>query len=308
MFDIILLFIILIALIKIIIQKSEKMTDHNFEYLNSKSSVFVKNNLYPNNEQIEITSLPSCTLNIKYDYGSNFNLIINNDISIYQNIIDPLENTIELDNINYNLTSIRWKLSKFRYNDMQVGLDMHLVHQNFNSLHKLIIVIPLSLTSNKIKPYTNEKETFKNVGYKKMSKDLLVYTDTKIYDNSDKNFLTPAYFKKEDKTKLLIKSQKEIFDLKLEKKNNSKFSLDKLITSPVLIPKYECCADSIGQNIRFNFCDVQQLLSDNTKFYQLEDKEANKYFISEPIDFDEELGLTIMNNLSLDTSILFLKK
>jgi len=307
MFDIILLFIIFIALIVIIIQKSEKMTDHNFKYLNSKSSIFVKNNLYSNNEQIEITTLPTCTLNIKYDYGSNFNLIINNDISIYQNIIDPLEHTIELDNLNYNLTSISWKLSKFRYNDINVGLDLYLTHQNFNSLHKLIIVIPLSLTSNKIKPFTNEKETFKNVGYKKMSKDLLVYTDTKIYDNSDKNFLIPAYFNIKNKTNLLIQSQKNLYDLKI-KRNDTKFSLDKLITSPVLIPKYECCTDSIGQNIRFNFCDVQQLLSDNTKFYQLEDKEANKYFISDPIEFDEELGLTIMNNLSYDTSILFLKK
>lgn len=307
MFDIILLFIILIALIKIIMQKSEKMTDHNFEYLNSKSSVFVKNNLYSNDEQIEITTLPTCNINIRYDYGSNFNLIINNDISIYQNMIDPLEHTIELDNVNYNLTSISWKLSRFRYNDMHVGLDLQLIHQNFNSLHKLIIIIPLSLTSDTIKPFTNSKETFKNVGYKKMSKDLLVYTDTKIYDNSDKNFLTPAYYKIKDKTKLLIQSQKNSFDLKLEK-NKSKFSLDKLITSPVLIPKYECCADSIGQNIRFNLCDIQQLLGENSKFYQLEDKEANKYFITDPIYFDEEIGLTIMNSLSLDTSILFLNK
>ena len=305
MFDIILLIIILIALIQIIIQNSEKMTDHNFKYLNSKSSTFVNNDLYANNEQIELTTLASCPINFTFDYGTNYNSIINNNISIYQDINNPLEHTIELDNINYNLTSVRWKLSKFTYNNMNIGLDLHLVHQNFNSIYKLIIVVPLSLTSDSILPYSNNKETFKNIGYNNFVKDIV--TDTTVTNNSIKKFIEPAYYQVKEKTKILINSKKNLFNLNIIN-NNKKFSLNKLITSPVLIPDYECCGDKIGQSARFNLCDIQQLLQKNKKYYQLEDKEANKYFITEPLEFNEEIGLNIMNKITYDNSIFYLNK
>ncbi len=305
MFDIILLIIILIALIHLIIQNSENMTDHNFKYLNSKSSVFVTSDLYANNEQIEISTLANCSMNFIFDYGSNYNNIINNEISIYQDIINPLEHTIELDNINYNLTSVRWKLSKFTYNNMNVGLDLHLVHQNFNSIYKLIIVIPLSLTGNNIVPYSNEKETFKNIGYNNFVKDIV--TDTNLTDTSTAKFIEPAYYQVKDKTEILINSKKNLFNLNIIN-NNKNFSLNKLITTPLMIPDYECCGNKIGQSVRFNLCDIQQLLQKNKKYYQLEDKEANKYFITEPLEFNEEIGLNIMNKISYDNSIFYLKK
>ncbi len=311
MFDIILLLIILIALIHITFQKFENMSNHNFKYLNSKSSLFVNNDLYASNELIEIKSLPTCDVNITFDYGSNYNNIVNNNTSLYQDIIDPLEHTIELENINYNLTSIRWKLSKFTYDNIHVGLELHLVHQNYNSLNKLIIVIPLSLTNDNIEPNNNQKEEFKNVGYKKLFNSLAQFNDTIISDNSTKDFLVPAYYQIKDKTKILIKSQKNMFNLKIKNANKNKIkhiSLNKLIPSPVLIPDYECCSDKLGQSSRFNLCDLQQILQENKKYYQLEDRESNKYFISEPQDFNEDIGLEIMNKLKPDNSIFFLKK
>lgn len=309
MFDIILLLIILFALIQVIIQNFENMSDHNFKYLNSKSSLFLNNDLYSSNELIEIKSLPSCQVNFTFDYGSNYNSIVNNNVSIYQDIIDPLEHTIELDNVNYNLTSVRWKLSKFTYENNQVGLDLHLVHQNYNSLHKLIIVVPLSLKNDDIKPIDNQKEQFKNVGYKKLFNNLVQFTDTKLSDNSIKDFVIPAYYQIKDKTKILMKSQKNMFNLKLNNiKNKIKhISLNKLITSPVLVPDYECCADKIGQSSRFNLCDIQQILQENKTYYQLEDREANKYFISEPQEFNEDVGLEIMNKLKTDDTVFYLK-
>ncbi len=333
MFEIILLFIIFMALIFIIIQRSENMTDHNFKYLNSKASLFVSNDLYTTDERIELTSLPNCDVDFTYDYGSNYNNIVNNEISVFQDIINPLEHTIEIDNINYNLISVRWKLSKFSYNNLNVGLDLHLIHQNYNTLSKIIIVVPLSLTND------GALETFKNIGYKKFINDIVSYADKNINENTINDIVSYAdkninentindivsYADKninentiknliipiKDKTKKFINSKKNTYNLqikKLVKKIKNNFSLNKLIPSPVLVPEYECCGNKIGQSARFNLCDIQNLLQENKKYYQLEDKEANKYFITEPIEFNEEVGLNIMNNIVYDNSILYLKK
>jgi hypothetical protein len=302
MIDNILLIIILLTLIYIILQKTEPMKDHNFEYLNSKSSTFLKNNVYSLNELIELNALPKCTKTIKFDYGSNYNLIVNNSISIYQDIIDPLQHTIYIDNINYNLTSLRWKLSKLSYNGIPVGLELHLVHQNFNSLHKLNIVLPLDLINN------NKVESFKNINYTKMTNAFNVYTDTKLSDYDNNEFIDPLYFQKGKKTELLMKSMKNNFNLNRTYKD-TKYSVNKLIPSELLLPNYECCKDSIGQELRFNFCDLQEILSKNSKsYYQLEDRDGNSYLINDPIPFDEKLGLYMINKLAYDDLTVFMKK
>jgi hypothetical protein len=307
MVDNILLLIIFFILMIILFQKSENMTDYNFGYFNSKSSLFLSNNLYSINEQIEIKLLQECNLNIKYDYGTNYNSIINNGISVYQDVADPLIHTIEIDNINYNLTSIRWKNSKLSYNNKSVGLNLELTHQNFNSIYKVILVIPLNFINYNLDNKNNE--TFKNIGYNYMTKDFNIYTDTKISDNSNKNFITPSYFQLKDKKQIIINSQKKLYNLDISNNNiNKKYSLNKLLTSPVLIPDYECCVNSIGQNLRFNFCDIQQILQSQKKFYRLEDKEANNYFIIEPQEFNEEIGLDIMNKIFYDNYIFYIKR
>jgi hypothetical protein len=300
MIDNILLIIILLTLIYIILQKIEPMKDHNFEYLNSKSSIFLKNKIYSLNELIEMNDLPKCIKTIKFDYGSNYNFIVNNNISIYQDIIDPLQHTIEVDNVNYNLTSLRWKLSKFTYNNIPVGLELHLVHQNFNSLHKLNIVVPLDLINNNIEP-------FKNLNYTKMTNAYNIYTDTKLNDHDNNTFIDPLYFQKGKKIELLIKSMKNTFNLN-RKYTKTKYSINKLIPSEVLLPSYECCKDSIGQELRFHFCDLQEILSKNKQtYYQLEDRDGNTYLISEPVPFDENLGLHMMNKITYDNLTVFMK-
>lgn len=301
MIDNILLIIILLTLIFIILQKIEPMKDNNFKYLNSKSSTFLINNVYSLNDMIEINELPKCNKIIKFDYGSNYNFIINDNVSIYQDIIDPLQHTIEVDNINYNLTSIRWKLSKLTYNNIPVGLELHLVHQNFNSLHKLNIILPLDLINNNI-------ESFKNINYTKMTNIYNVYTDTKLDDYDNNKFIDPLYFQKGKKEELKIKSMKNNFNLD-RKYKDTKYSINKLIPSNVLIPQYECCKNSIGQELQFNFCDIQEILSKNNKeYYQLEDRDGNIYLINDPVPFDENLGLHIINKITYDDLVVFIKK
>jgi hypothetical protein len=234
MIDNFLLIIILLTLIFILFQKKEKM---NNDYLNSKSSLFLKKNVYSLNELIEIKKLPQYNKILNFDYGSNFNFIINNKISIYQDIIDPLQHTIEFDNTNYNLISLRWKISKFSYNNRPVGLELQLVHQNYESINNLIIILPLDLINN------NNIESFKNINYAKMSNKFNLYTDSILEDYDNNNFIDPLYFQKGIKTDLVISNLKNIYNLNL-KHNDSKYSLNKLISSEVLIPNYECCKNS----------------------------------------------------------------
>jgi hypothetical protein len=296
MFDIILLIIILTTLIYLIYQNLENMTDFNFKFLNSKFSEFMNVDIYESDEYIEILKLPKVDLNIKYDYETNYNLLINNNISIYQDMADQLKHTIEIDNINYNLISIRWKISRFLYNNLNVGLDLHLVHKNFNSLHNVILVIPLNLT--------NCIEKFKNINYKKMTTEYSIYTNTILEDSSKYKFTTPDYYLGKFNLDDKINNQKDIFNLKLP---SSKKLLNNLITNKDTIPSYECCKDSIGNNINFDLSVFNELLSDNNSFYKLYDRDNNIYYITDPKEFDENIGLNIYNKITIDNLITYMK-
>jgi hypothetical protein len=296
MIDNIFLIIILLTLIYIIYQEIEPMKDHNFEFLNSKSSIFIKNNVYSVNELIEITDLSKCNKIIKFDYGINTNLFINNKFSIYEDIIDPLQHTIDIDNVNYNLTSVRWNASKLSYNGTPIGLELQLVHQNFNSLYKLIIVLPLDLVNN-------NTESFKNLNYTKMTKN---YDNIDINLNEKNNFTDALYFKKDKKINLLTKSLKNIYNLG-RKYNTTQNSVKKLIQTKVLFPTYECCKNSVGQETPLFLCSLSDMLSNNQIYYQLEDRDGNNYLILDPIPFDEKLGLDLLGKISYDNLIVYIK-
>jgi hypothetical protein len=303
--DLILIFILLIFLY-FLKNNNEKMTNNkNFNYLNSTSSIFVKNKVYATDDKIEITKLPKCTKNINVDYIENTNSIVNNNISIYQNMNDLLQNTIEIDNTNFNLISIRWKISKFKYNNNNVGLDLQLVHQNFKSVDKVIIVIPLDFIQTELKSIEN----FKNIGYN---------TSSKIFKNYDFNVinnLKNINYSGEEESIIndnLIRSNNNYdFNLKINYDNKKiytkKILLDTLLQSDSIIPKYNGDVDTIGQIAKFNLCSLQQLILKNTEYYQLEDHHNDIYYISEPIGIPANLGFGIRNKISMDNDIVYLK-
>lgn len=302
--DLILIFILFIFLYFLKINNENMTNDKNFNYLNNTSSIFVRNKIYSNDDKIEITKLPKCTKIIKADYIENTNVIVNNNISIYQNMNDLLQNTIEIDNKNFNLTSIRWKQSKFKYNNNNVGLELHLVHQNFQSINKVIIIIPLDF----IKTEYESIETFKNIGY---------YTSSKIFKNYNFDSL--------DEVKNINSSNEEkiIIDNNLSNNNNNDFNLkvnydnkkiytnkillDTLLQSDSIIPKYNCCVDTIGQVVRFNLCVPQEIVLKNIEYYQLEDHNNNIYYITEPIGIPSKLGFNIRNKIVMDNNVVFLR-
>jgi hypothetical protein len=104
--------------------------------------------LFNKNERIELTDLPITTKYVIPGLAYNNNHIINDGKSISQNIVDSLMNTIEIDRIHYNLLRIAWYRSNFSYQGNPIGLELHLVLNNFRSVNNITFVIPLDLPSN----------------------------------------------------------------------------------------------------------------------------------------------------------------
>jgi len=157
--------------------------DNYNKFLNNQTSSIIRNNIYNFDEPIEITNLPICMKNSIVDYGLNINLIVNDNISIYQTIIDPLLHTVNIDNISYNLLQIEWRKTNFTFNNINVGLTLHLIHSSYDSVNKLIIVIPLDFVDNS--ELNDNLEGFRNIKYYKMDS----YLKNHIPEINDENIL-----------------------------------------------------------------------------------------------------------------------
>lgn len=284
---------------------------NNYNLFKNKISSYLKyNNVYKSNELIEITNLLQCSKRINIDYGYNENTINNNNISIYQNIIDPLLHTIELDGNNYNLMSIAFKKTQFSWNHQEIGLAIHLKHTNYLSVSHMTIIIPLDL----IKPVENFKNIFYN---KKLS---TIFEDDTYLNNiadDEKEIIKKDYFNlnnnyanignsfpdiNENKNENTIK-EINIFNLNIQHKKN--FNIDNII-SINNIPSYQCCTDSIGPLIKIIFCNIEATINNNNKFFSL--KESNNLIlITEPMPFSEEIGLYIRSNIIKDTNEIYIK-
>jgi hypothetical protein len=137
-----------------------------------------------------------------------------------------------------------------------------------------------------------------------MTTEYSIYTNTILEDSSKYKFTTPDYYLGKFNLDDKINNQKDIFNLKLP---SSKKLLNNLITNKDTIPSYECCKDSIGNNINFDLSVFNELLSDNNSFYKLYDRDNNIYYITDPKEFDENIGLNIYNKITIDNLITYMK-
>lgn len=185
-------------------------------------STLTKRISFNQDKLIEITDLPLCNKIFKINYNTNINTIDNNNKSVMQNIVEPMIQTLEINGITYNLSKIEWKISCFSWQNKQVGIDLHLVHTNYNLMTTLSIVIPLDLlnlsqdiNSEKILNKSNElnvlsssnnliepidlSEGFKNVYYKKMDESFnivenIIGTDQNTYAQVTNDIDKTKYF------------------------------------------------------------------------------------------------------------------
>lgn len=261
--------------------------------------------LYNNNSTykglIEITNLPLFKGPVVANYQVNNNNIKNNNLAIYQDILEPLLSTCDINFNNYNLINVQFRKSKFSFNNSPVGLELHLVHTNYDSNYN--IIIPLDLTNN---PKTDITENFINVLYKKMDKTI-TNLEKEFALITDETILNTTILKKNIINKL-IEAEKKIFNLNLIYKriyDINSVSVNKLIDDSSLILNYECCGTTIGPTKQFNLCLVNTIINSTSNFRMIQDLNGDKYLIGEPIPFNEDIGLLIRSNIIDDPNIIY---
>ena len=282
------LLIIILFILIIFSNLTENMTDNYNKYLNNVTSILIKNNIYKQDELIEITSLPLCNKNISVDYEININSINNNNISINQIIEDPLINTIEVNNKNYNLLQIEWRNTNFTFNNIPIGLTLHLIHSDYKTTEQLNIIIPLDFVEN-----IDNIESFKNVYYNKM--DSFFKTSTTISNNV--NSFTKNNLKEKFRLNLNYK----------RKYNIKKINTNLLLNNKNNIPIYQCCKNTIGTITQINLCLLKNIIESNDKFYTIKEENGNINLIMEPNIIDEDIGIFIKSIINKDDNLIYLK-
>ena len=282
--------LILIILSQFCADTKENMTNNYNKFLNNQTSIIIKNNVYKQDEPIEITSLPTCNKEILVDYGLNINTINNDGVTINQIINDPLVHTIEIDNNNYNLVQIEWRKTNFMFNGKPIGLTLHLIHSDFKNLEKLNIIIPLDFLES-----DENIESFKNVFYKRM-------------DNFFKTHVPKAIEKLDKMIDLNKMKGKFNLSIKYKRKYNIKdININSLLKNKEEIPIYECCKNTVGAVIHMNLCILKTIIESSNVYYIIKEENGNTNLIIEPNIFNEENGLLIRNYLEPDNNLIYLK-
>jgi len=289
---------------------------------------------------IEITSLPRCNKKIKLNNTININTLNNNNYAIYQDIIDPLLHTIDIDNSNYNLTNVEWRKSKLLWNNKPVGLELHLTYYNFISINSCNVIIPLDLVNNTtqvdntfqtVDNTTQVDNTFQTV-YNTTQVDNTFQTinnDTQVDNTFQTEGFINTYYKPMDTTikpvedimaqvsdstmldsiKKIIPDETNIFNLNLNYNRPydiNNISLNNLLNSNDKIPEYECCGITIGNIKKLDLCIISTIVNYMTKLYSLKDINCNDILVTEPVPFNETIGLLIRNNIIDDPNIIYL--
>jgi len=320
---------------------NKNMTSSTNENNNYENSSFFKANFsekiefFSDNEPIEITTLPKCVKNINVDYGLNINTINNDGISINQDINDPLIHTIEVDNKNYNLVKVEWRKTNFTINNKPIGLSLHLIHSNYQSINNFIIIIPLDLNNlddinlddtnlddTNLDDTNDITESFKNIFYKKMDNFFKKYNPLKDINKEISLKDITRNIPLKDITKEInninkdikninkdIKKLKNQFNLSISYKR--KYDIKNININSLIkkddIPLYECCKNTIGNIIRMNLCQLKTIIENNDNYYIIKDQNENTNLITEPNIFNEDNGLLIRNYIESDNNLLYIK-
>uniref|UniRef100_A0A6C0D846 Alpha-carbonic anhydrase domain-containing protein n=1 Tax=viral metagenome TaxID=1070528 RepID=A0A6C0D846_9ZZZZ len=298
----IIIVVILILILFIINISSENMN-------NNSPLVSIKNKeKYGMKEIIEITTLPFCRKNINIVYGNNYNFITNDSKSIGQDILDPHAHTIEIDGKNYNLIKVIFKRSRLSWQNKNIGLELHLIHNNYESNKNVSFIIPLDLVNTP----TKNIETFRNVFYNTM--DSTIKTANELIDGTQ-NFVNSIHDNQNLISDInLVKETilKEINKFNLNLKYNKRYdvnsiSVNNLLNNINVIPEYKCCGTTYGPEINFNLCNLETILNNMVIFHNLEEDNGNSNLVTEPVPFSEEIGLHIRNILTDDNDVVYIK-
>lgn len=322
MIKIIIIFILLVIIFLLYNYECENMNNYN-SFLDSKTSLFIHKRIYDKYELLEITKLPICYKNLNANLSSNSNNIINDEKSISHTMTDLLVNTVEINSLNYNLIKLEWKRSRFLYNNNPVGLQLHIMLNSFKDINNVFIVIPLDLKNTTIESFVNlfyyknlneEINGYKNDdNYINLKKTNIINENDVQYVNIadvDTRIINENYFNGNNTYANIKNSFPDINDngdiFKNIENDHNKYNLnleygildnnlDNLLTNVNQIPTYQCCKVSIGPIVNFKLCNLEKLLNNTTKFYKLFEESGAILYITDPIPYNEQIGLYIRN-------------
>jgi hypothetical protein len=96
------------------------------------------------------------------------------------------------------------------------------------------------------------------------------------------------------------------YNLNLEYNDSfTNINLDNLIINVNQVPTYQCCKESVGPIINLDFCNLQHILNNTTKFYKLFEESGQTLYITDPLPYNENIGLYI-RNVIIDENINYI--
>jgi len=278
----IILFFIFIILIFFHNDLNENMTD---------------NKIYEKDETIEITNLPICNKNIIINYEINSNPINNDSVTINQIVKYPKNNIMKIDDKNYYLIQIEWRKTNFTIDNKKIGLTLHLIHTDYISPNKVIIIIPLDLVKDK-----NEINIVENmINIDKLLDKLDIDVDKKkmikvndILNNIYENVKTlSGYYK-------LFIEYKRKYDIK-------NVNVDLLLKNKIEIPMFQCCKNTIGPVTNIDLCVLKKIIETSSTNYMIKEQNGNTNLIIEPNIFNENDGLQMISYIQKDENLTYMK-
>ena len=115
------------------------------------------------NGKIQLDKLPYCKVPIKINLLSNYNHIINSGNEIYQDILKPNSNKIDIHNLRHSLIQIVWTKSSLQWYGENIELEIRFVCLNPDNGLRVHIVFPLKLVDTYMK-IENFSDTYFNLG------------------------------------------------------------------------------------------------------------------------------------------------
>jgi len=286
-------------------------------------------------KRMEITTLPACNIKgieppkntpdivskelintntdqvISAKYGININPIYNNNISIYQEILDPQSHVTTINGKDYYLTQVEFKKSNLSWNNKPVGLELQLIHTDYSSVHNTKIILPLDLTDNpsivtskNVESSINLTDTLHNaeniLGSKNMA-NIVSNPIIKVVNNLASNPINLLNNIVSTATNLVKSVEKNIHDLGI--KYNFNFDLNKvnnlINNNNFIVPKYNCCRATVGSQQTFYLCEIATIINNMPKYSILKEENGNTFYISHPVPFNITLGNSILNNIEV---------
>lgn len=239
---------------KLAIKKYNYKKVSPFIDLNSFNTHIKKLSVIAKGDTLELLDLPYCDGTFEIEYTNNISPIVNSQNKIYQNIENPLEQNVKINNEPHNLYQISWRKSFFTYDKIPIDLELHFSHVNpLNSERTSVIFPQISVKSDIF------TETFDNIN-KLINKTIDKTIDKTIKKINISNILIkskediPKFILGQNNTGKLLNSELcEISKLLL---NHKEFYYAKTSSNErLLIARPQPIDESISNSIKQNLTD-----------------------------------------------------